>query len=138
MTRCKFPSLNLKIKTGKSRRTMNEYFVSYSVRPRVLPQNFHRCYCVNYRGGNYYGATTSVSYLCFYVSKRPLNFVITNKSREGNIASDVISLFFMSLGAPPYGKPVQHRAFCFLCYHSVLRRQLLIILNIHSGEIHTL
>ena len=31
VTRCKFPSLNLKIRTGESRRTVNEYFMSVSV-----------------------------------------------------------------------------------------------------------
>jgi len=41
MTRCKFPSLNLKIKTGESRRMLNEYLASISVRQRVLPHDFH-------------------------------------------------------------------------------------------------
>ena len=41
VTRCKFPSLNLKIRTGESRRTVNEYFMSVSVWCHVLPNDFH-------------------------------------------------------------------------------------------------
>ena len=41
MTRSKFLSLNLKIKTDESRRTLNEYLVSISVQRCVLPQAFH-------------------------------------------------------------------------------------------------
>ena len=41
VTRCKFPGMNIKIKTGKSRWTLNECFMSILVRRRALPHNFH-------------------------------------------------------------------------------------------------
>ena len=41
MTRCKFPSLNIKIQTGELRQTLNNYLDSIMVRRRVLPHDFH-------------------------------------------------------------------------------------------------